>query len=693
MASSSLFVQVHQHLLNVTEKPGEDLDRGLLERFGAQVTVTGKYIPGERKQRQCRLPTGLDADALKDSLDHDDRDTIIYALSQLLPTLQQDPSPATALIEILVRSPSYTFSDVLAIKPPVDFVAGLSAPSPPINSVALTLLGKATKEPSDAAIVAGKPDVVAALVKLWLCTSDTAVAQQAAKVLRCLLEVDFAPRILGEAHDIQAMTEDTSWEPLGQGLMWRRVFDDRDIYGSIFAICSLSTAGQAGQPSKRDKTIAQARLLEFLIAFPPSVTDAYSKSHCPDIEAAYGVRNGGLLDFAAVHMVDYKDDVLMHMTLIDFFAGLLRKYNGDVLSRNSQYASMVQTPHSSPTLDFLVSRGLHSRSMSFYLEPSKHDSLDLTYLYSRSANYISIYCTQYPTHLLNTSPSVSDAILARLLLVLSRVLTGHWAHDKAPKHDLHVLASLPRAALLPQTVGSSPLFLIPTRYPNADALHTLAAVFHGPSEKDRLSGFAPPKTSPDQPDPDIFVKEREAARVLYFLYLKHQPYLWTQVVSAAETVALKDNALAAIDLMSAVIGANWRPLLQEPPEASTHSRYPLPTESELSLWCDSPNQQLPPSGVLAILASPAFEDVLPYLLRPAQTFSNLVGGRGDTESAAYRVAVAKHDALILLHKKLKGVAQDVNGLQNFVAAVGRRVAQGPMGGSSEVGGRIGTMEL
>ena len=636
---------------------------------------------------KCILPASLGTNALKDSLEQGDRDSIINSLSQLLPILQQDPSPATTLIDNLIRSPSYTFSSVLAIHPPVDFVAGLSAPSPPINSAALLLLSKAAKEPSDAALIAGKPEVVAALVRLWLCTPDTAVAQQAADVLKGLLEVDYAPHILGEAHDVEAITDNPPNEPPGQGLMWRRVFDDRDIYASIFAICSLSTVGQAGQPNKREKTIAQARLLEFLLALRPSVADAWSSSHFPEVEAAYGVRDGGLLHFAAEHMVDYKDDVLMHMTLIDFFAGLLQIGNADFLSYTTNSISMTSDSSSSHMLDFLISRGLHLRSMSFYLEPSKHDSLDLTYLSSRSANYISVYATNYATHLLNASSSVADAILARLSSVLNGVSSGHWAHGNAPKHDLHIVASLPRVCLMPQARESTPLFLIPAKPANTDALRTLAAVFRGP-----LVASAIAKTS-NRPVFETSTNEPEAARTLYFLYLRQHPAFWTHVVNAAEAVALKDTALAAVELMSAVIGANWRPLPHDSEESSSQSPYHLPTESELALMCGSPHQQLPPSGVLAILASPALEVVLPYLLRPAQSFSNLVGGRGDTESAAYRVAVAKHDALILLHRKLMDVAQETTGLQDIVTAVGQRVIRGPMGGSSDVGGRIGTLEL
>ena len=66
-------------------------------------------------------------------------------------------------------------------------------------------------------IVAGKPDVVGALVRLWLCTTDTAVASKAHDVLLGLL-----------------MADDIGVEGQGfveSGLLWRRVFRDKDIYG------------------------------------------------------------------------------------------------------------------------------------------------------------------------------------------------------------------------------------------------------------------------------------------------------------------------------------------------------------------------------------------------------------------------------------------------------------------------------
>lgn len=629
---------IRYHLAGVFIDPsGKILDEKLLEKFDGQVT---------------------------EAIAEPERDMLIQQLADLLPELEQDPTPATNLIQILIRPASYTFSRVLhTIQPPVDFSAGLSAPSPPINLVTLCLLDKAKFRRSDAGIVAGKPDVVASLIKLWLSTSDTAVAQKAHDVFLGLLTADEG----GPGH-----TGSIDHEPCHQSLMWRRVFRDKDIYGSIYQICSLSTVGEEGQLNKRDKTVAQARLLDLLAKID---CDSIRTSQIAEVEIAYGVKEGGLLEFATLNMVDYEDDILMHMTLVDFFAELLKPDH----SKIQTFEISSQTSHSSSTLEFLIRTGLHSRTLSYYLESSKHSSLDMTYIYSRSANYLSTYASYYPAHFLSSS-SVSKGVLRRLSEVLGGMSPGRWAQGLTPKHDLHVLASLPGRALLPDSNSGSPLFMLTAKPPNEDALQTLATVFRGPT---RQSDTADALASHDES------AQKSAARALYYLYFNQYPQLWQDVVKAAETVALKDAALAAIALIQAVLNASWGPL----PSDTSDSQSGLPTETRLAEICHA-SQPLPSSGLLAILAPPALEIVLPYLFRPAQTFSNLVGGgKGDVESATYRVAAAKYDALLSLKSRLKEFVQETGQLDEVLATVDRRLAVGVLGGQSDVGGRIATVEL
>ena len=541
---------------------------------------------------------------------------------------------------------------MLSIDPPVDFVAGLAAPSPPVNTTTLNLLQKAQLRIGDVGIVARKADVVGALVRLWLCSKDTAVARLAHDVISGLLEAE------EESH------EDTV-SPPGKW-MWRRMFKDRDIYGSIFSICSLATAGQDGQPPERDKTVAQTRLLDMILRIDG---DVVRQSQIPEIEKQYGVNEGGLLHFAAIHMVN-RNDVLMHMTLLDFYAMYLSGKQ-KMLSQRSEQITNPSTQPSTFPLDFLRKNNIHQPSLGYFLDPDAQDSIDVSFLYARSANYLSTWASIYPNDFLESG--VVEATQRCLLSVLRTVFAGQWAQGRAPKDDLHVVASLPRVVLIPRRQSPSPLFLIPSKPPNPDAFLTLAYVFNG-----SLDSASETNT------------ENAVARALYYLYMEQHPDFWRQVVTAAETVALKEVALAALSLMTAVITAHWE--LLPSTTSSSDTPFALPTEDVLANKCHVPS--LPATGIEAIMTEPAIGIVIPYLLKPAQTFSNLVGGgRGDVESAAYKVAVAKHETLVQLHKELYVWVGSHPEAQQMLVTVGRRVAQGPMGGTSEVGGRVGTMEL
>ena len=644
MATISLVQEVGSHLKDVTDDPSKSLDGGMLDKIDSQVS---------------------------DMLSNEDRIILVNQLSSLLLTIQQDPTPVTTLTEILIRPSTFTFSEVLSIQPPVDFATGFSIPSEPINILTLNLFNKASSNASDVGIIAGKPDVIISLIRLWLRTQHTAVAQKALSVLTGLLFVDYGVPLQDEEMD---MTSGPFAHSLDQRLMWRRLLDDKDVYGQIFSLCSLKTLGEEGQLNKREKTVAQARLLDFLKVFAD--VEMLQTSQILEIEEQYGVE-GGLFEFAAIHMIDFKDDVLIHMTLIDFFAAYLGADHGEVSIPDSKILSQIQAPPSK-RLEYLLSKGLHSRILSYYIEPAMHDSLDLTYLYGRSANYISVYATHCPDHLLNSS--TVDGILWRLSNVLQNVSSHQWAHNIVPYHDLHLLTSLPRVLMLPGT-SLSPLFLVPIKPPCAPAYDSLGTIFSGPADENAATSTK---------------AEKAAARALYFLYVEHHPGFWAQLISTAETVALKDNALAAIRLIGRIITGKWTPLSSTEPDSS-NSPYSLPTEHQLSDKCHF-SGSLPPSGVLTVMTSPALDIVIPYLLRPAQTFSNLVGGRGDTESAAYKIAVAKHDTLVMLHRNLSEVETAIEGPElghwrDIIKTLGQRISQGPMGGSSEAGGRVGTLEL
>lgn len=158
-------------------------------------------------------------------------------------------------------------------------------------------------------------------------------------------------------------------------------------------------------------------------------------------------------------------------------------------------------------------------------------------------------------------------------------------------------------------------------------------------------------------------------------YIANNRTFWKDIVAHADTVALKELALAAIRTIIMVTTARW----------SSDDSIPVPSSSIAT----------PEHAYVAIISPPALEYVLPYLMKPAQSFSNLVGGRGDTESAAYKIATAKYDALRALHDRL---AEHVkthsdSGFEDVVTTLAKRVAAGAMSSDADVGGRVATLEL
>ncbi|SMY22108.1 unnamed protein product [Zymoseptoria tritici ST99CH_1A5] len=593
---------------------------------------------------------------LVETLSAEQRQSLTIGLSTILPTLQQDPTPVVNLLLRLVRDLSY--SDVLQLGS-VPFTDGLVAGEHMVsfNRLIIALLQKATRNAADAASVAGMLDTVLALVRLWLSTSDTGVASQSGKLLLDLLKVD---------QDI--LTDPDAHLPSGgQGLVWKRIFGDRDVYRTFFEVCSL-TGPTSLKLSKSQRTLAQARLMEWLPQVGAMDWSAISRSHHSDVESEYSVQSGGgLLDFAALHMVDIKDDVLLHLSLLNFYSNILR------------YSPVPSSPSSisttdSPGLLYLIKHGLHTRTAGLYLQlpGAELDPVDAMFLYGPAANYIATYAEHFPQHFL--ASQMPPQVLTRLSTSFD-LSPGKWAHAESPKHDLHLISSLPRRALVPSTPTSfpaSPLSLLPTKATNPDVLNTLATIFHGPTKPEIVFGGSSTSATPADITHD---EEANHARTLYYNYLARNPRMWTDITTHADTVALKDLALAALHLTTSVITANWS-------ESANSSALPTTIAT-------------PPSGHIALLSPPALEYVLPYLLKPAQSFSNLVGGRGDAESAAYRIAAAKFDAVTLFARKLKEQvdAQPGEGYEEILATVSRRLQEGPLSREAEVGGRIATMEL
>jgi len=248
---------------------------------------------------------------------------------------------------------------------------------------------------------------------------------------------------------------------------------------------------------------------------------------------------------------------------------------------------------------------------------------------------------------------------------------------KCEASTLDIIASMPRSTLIPHCGTSLAwdecvILDMPITRTNSDALKTLATVFHGPPKEELTF----PKVESVGADPKRRQSESSFARLLTALFYSKKPNMFSDMVSHIETIAMKENALAALALVRALITSSWSP-------------EPVPG---VELGGDATSARLtsfPKSGADVILDPSISGGVLPLLLKPATTFSNLVGGLGDAENAAYQVAMAKFDVLKALGQKL----EEDGGRQDVLAMVRRRVGEGPWGVSGGVGSRIGTLEL
>ncbi|KAL4957517.1 hypothetical protein BDW69DRAFT_180582 [Aspergillus filifer] len=633
MAVQSTYNEVTAHLRQVQNDPSTPLDQTLLDKLKLELTEsTDRTIPA----------------------------TLLTQISQLLPLLEEDPTPITTLG---IKSAAYfTFADLSSIDPPINFIAGFRAPSPPINELALTLLRKAGHAPSDAAIVAGDPELVTSLVELWLSTFSTAVAQSAFDVLWALLEVDQTSTLENGEH-----SEDASG---GQGLMWRRVFTDKDVYGRLFSFCS--TADNTSGLSNREKTIAQGRLMGFLVKAGQLRWDFISTSHIPEVEAKY--KSKSLLHFAACEMVN-KSDVLMHMTQLNFFHNLL-----EIDAPNLTPRTVVQSAStfSSPALDFLISENIHSTLLEYYVDESKLDLVDLSFLCGPIMAYVAQYAELYPNHLLSNPQSLLDSIMSRVDASLL-ISTSQWAHGPTPSGQLNVLSSLPRVLLLESSAkGVNPVAALPTNPPNQEVFNALGKIFHGPPKHAVAESV---QISNSGQTPTDWHKEAAAARVLYFLYQNHRPSLWDDVVATADIIAMKDTALSAISFMQAIVTANWQTLSPDvtAPVDGT-PRYKLPSEEELGRLSPASQGVLPSSGAWVAISPPALTVLLPYLFKPPRSYSEFVaGGAADPQNAVWKVATARFEVLVALYRSLHNLEDRDSHLKDIVRTLRKMVDDGPLG--------------
>lgn len=245
---------------------------------------------------------------------------LLPSLTQILSTYQKDPAILASLsIKLLKPIP---FTQTLTLASEESLVQALLSPAPSANILGLTVIEKATRSPSDTAILSIMKSVVEAFIRIWLSTPDVEVGEKATKALGDLLDVDCDRRSI--VKKMNGM-EITARRQAGQGLLWRRIFQDADVYELIFDLCSFQTTGTGdGELDERQKSLAQGRLLRLLPRLAALDFRVISMSNFLNVDRKYGLgAERGILWFAAAHMVNKEEDMLMHIVVIDFFAEFL----------------------------------------------------------------------------------------------------------------------------------------------------------------------------------------------------------------------------------------------------------------------------------------------------------------------------------------------------------------------------------
>ncbi|KAK3688641.1 hypothetical protein B0T22DRAFT_160263 [Podospora appendiculata] len=253
---------------------------------------------------------------------------LLPKLTTILKQYTQDPAILASLAIKLLGPVSFT--QILTLASEESLVQALDSPAPAANLLAMTVVHKAAASPADAAILSVMTSLIAAFLRRWLAAPQVEVGHKGAKVLGDVLDIDCELPPPPPSPTTTPQTDLVLRKSPGQGKMWRRIFNDKAMYTLLLDLCAgrhVDTHGDAHQLS-----LAQARILGLLprlaaLNFPAvsrsdftAPTPVHFTNGQGDSAPAFTIlRPGeGLLQFAALRMVD-KSDVLMHLSLVDFF--------------------------------------------------------------------------------------------------------------------------------------------------------------------------------------------------------------------------------------------------------------------------------------------------------------------------------------------------------------------------------------
>ncbi|KAI9163785.1 hypothetical protein HJFPF1_05411 [Paramyrothecium foliicola] len=254
---------------------------------------------------------------------------LLPLLSSILRSTTQDPTPLLSLT-IKLLSP-LSFPEALTIADPPSLITALASELPGANLLAIAIIHKAAKTPRDVAVLAGLPDVVRELLKRWLLSPDVGVGERAGKVLGDLLHTDARKSTTQNGTAVNGVSVEGSnaHDPLDHNL-WQLILEDASVLTLITSLCSPpptnSLTGPELRAALRQVSLSQGRLLRLIPRLATINLRAITHTPTPDVfpvsEPAASEVGHGLLQWAAFTMVD-KSDILMHLSLVDFFEALV----------------------------------------------------------------------------------------------------------------------------------------------------------------------------------------------------------------------------------------------------------------------------------------------------------------------------------------------------------------------------------
>ncbi len=231
-----------------------------------------------------------------------------------------------------------SFTQVLQLASPSDLIQALQSPAPAANLLVLAILHKAAASPDDITTLCAASLLVPTFIHRWLTAPQVEVGQKASKVLGDLLDIDCdLPPPPPPTRPVDPLhTPLVLRKAPGHGQLWRLLFTDTPTSTLITDLVSGHHPDTAHDP--RQLSLAQGRLLRILprlaaINFP-AVSHSQTTPPTPihftngtngaadNSEQGHPRPGEGLLQYAALRMV-HKTDVLMHLSLVDFFETLV----------------------------------------------------------------------------------------------------------------------------------------------------------------------------------------------------------------------------------------------------------------------------------------------------------------------------------------------------------------------------------